>query len=89
MGSGALWFSLAWRFEALVTAVASTSKLDFLRSLGATAVIDDTTADFSARTQRYDVTLGIGGYFLLKRLRRALTPQGNGRSSVARQAVDG
>jgi NADPH:quinone reductase-like Zn-dependent oxidoreductase len=59
-----------------VTAVASTAKLDLLRSLGADHVIDYTRDDFADGSQRYDLILDIGGNPSVRRLRRALTPTG-------------
>jgi NADPH:quinone reductase-like Zn-dependent oxidoreductase len=59
-----------------VTGVASTSKLDLVRALGADRVIDYTREDFADGTRRYDLVLDIGGNPSLTRLRRALTPTG-------------
>jgi NADPH:quinone reductase-like Zn-dependent oxidoreductase len=59
-----------------VTGVASTTKLDLVRSLGADEVIDYTKADFAADTDRYDVVIDVGGSSSLSRLRRALTHAG-------------
>jgi NADPH:quinone reductase-like Zn-dependent oxidoreductase len=59
-----------------VTGVASTSKLDLVRSLGAEHVIDYTSEDFADGPDRYDLILDIGGNSTLSRLRRALAPHG-------------
>src|SRR6185312_11881838 len=61
---------------AQVTAVASTPKLDLVRSLGADHVIDYTHTDISDDGKRYDVVLDIGGNRPLSRLRRVLTSHG-------------
>ena len=67
---------LAKAYGAEVTGVASTTKLDLVRSLGADHVIDYTREDFADGVHRYDLILDIGGNSTLSRLRRALTPKG-------------
>jgi NADPH:quinone reductase-like Zn-dependent oxidoreductase len=47
-----------------------------VRSIGADDVIDYTREDFADGEQHYDVILDIGGSSALRRVRRALTPQG-------------
>ena len=59
-----------------VTGVASGSKADLVRSLGADRVLDYTRDDFADGSHRYDLVLDIGGNPSLSRLRRALTPRG-------------
>jgi len=59
-----------------VTGVASTAKLDFVRSIGADHVVDHTVTDVTEGDVRYDVILDIAGNRPLRRLRRALTPSG-------------
>jgi NADPH:quinone reductase-like Zn-dependent oxidoreductase len=66
---------LAKAFGAKVTGVASTAKVDLVRSIGADEVIDYTREDF-ADGQHYDLILDTGGNSRLSRLRRALTPKG-------------
>jgi len=56
--------------------VASTQKLDLVRSLGADHVIDYTHTDITDDGKRYDVVLDIGGNRPLSRLRRVLTSDG-------------
>lgn len=75
-GVGSYAVQLAKAFEAEVTGVCSTSKLDFVRSLGADYVIDYTRQDFADGTNRYDLILDIGGNASLSHLRRGLTPTG-------------
>ena len=67
---------MAKAFGAEVTGVASTAKLDLVRSLGADHVIDYTRDDFADGEHRYDLILDIAGNPTLSRLRRALTPTG-------------
>ena len=75
-GVGSYAVQLAKAFGAQVTGVASTAKLDLVRSLGADHVIDYTREDFADGTRHYDLVLDIGGNPKLSRLRRALTPTG-------------
>jgi NADPH:quinone reductase-like Zn-dependent oxidoreductase len=75
-GVGTYAVQLAKAFGATVTGVASTAKVDLVRSIGADQVIDYTRADFADGRQHYDLILGIGGNSRLSRLRRALTPKG-------------
>jgi len=75
-GVGSYAVQLAKAFGAEVTAVASSSKLDLMRSLGADHVIDYTKDDFADGEHRYDLIIDIAGNPKLSRLRRALTPKG-------------
>ena len=75
-GVGSYAVQLAKAFDAEVTAVCSTAKLDLVRSLGADHVVDYTRQDFADGATRYDLILDIGGNSSLTRLRRALTPTG-------------
>ncbi len=75
-GVGSYAVQLAKAFGAEVTGVASTAKLDLVRSLGADHVVDRTRDDFADGTRRYDLILDIAGNPTLTRLRRALTPTG-------------
>jgi NADPH:quinone reductase-like Zn-dependent oxidoreductase len=75
-GVGSYAVQLAKAFGAEVTGVASTAKLDLVRSLGADHVVDYTREDFADGTNRYDLILDIGGNSTIPRLRRALTRRG-------------
>lgn len=75
-GVGSFAVQLAKTFGAEITGVASTAKLELVRSLGADHVIDYTRDDFADGTHRYDLILDIAGNPTLSRLRRALTPTG-------------
>ena len=68
---------LAKASGAKVTGVASTTKADLVRSIGADQVIDYTREDFADGHQHYDLILDIGGNSSVSRLRRALTPKGS------------
>ncbi|MGI9614338.1 MAG: NAD(P)-dependent alcohol dehydrogenase [Acidimicrobiales bacterium] len=75
-GVGSFAVQLAKALGATVTGVASTSKLEAVRSLGADHVIDYTTTAIDEGEQRYDLIIDTGGRNPLARIRRALTPEG-------------
>ena len=75
-GVGSYAVQIAKAFGAEVTGVASTTKLDLVRSLGADHVIDYTRADITDGGGRFDVILDIAGNRTLRHLRRALTRHG-------------
>jgi NADPH:quinone reductase-like Zn-dependent oxidoreductase len=75
-GVGTFALQIAKAFGADVTGVASTGKLDLVRSLGADAVVDHRSEDVTAGERRFDVVLDTGGNTPLRRLRRVLTPRG-------------
>jgi NADPH:quinone reductase-like Zn-dependent oxidoreductase len=75
-GVGTFSVQIAKAFDAEVTGVCSTAKLDTIRTLGADHVIDYTHEDFADGTSRYDLILDIGGNRRLSHLRRALTSRG-------------
>lgn len=75
-GVGSYAVQLAKAAGARVTGVASTAKLDLVRTLGADHVIDYTTEDFADGAERYDVIIDIAGNPSVARLRRSLTPAG-------------
>jgi NADPH:quinone reductase-like Zn-dependent oxidoreductase len=75
-GVGTFAVQIAKAFDAHVTGVCSSSKVDLVRSIGADHVIDYTREDFADAEQRYDAILDIGGNRRLRDLRRALTRSG-------------
>jgi NADPH:quinone reductase-like Zn-dependent oxidoreductase len=75
-GVGSLVVQIATAYGAKVTAVASTSKEDLVRSLGADDVIDYTREDFTDGSRRWDVLVDTAGRRPVSQLRRALTPKG-------------
>lgn len=75
-GVGSFAVQIAKGLGAEVTATARTSKVAFVRGLGADHVVDHTTDDPIAEAGQYDVIIDIGGNRRLRRLRRALTPTG-------------
>jgi NADPH:quinone reductase-like Zn-dependent oxidoreductase len=75
-GVGTLAAQIAKAFGAEVTGVASTSKLDLVRSIGVDDVIDYTREDFTDGSRTWDVIVDTAGRRPLRRLRRALTRKG-------------
>ena len=75
-GVGSYAVQIAVAAGAEVTGVASTAKLDFVRSLGAAHVIDHTRDDLTELGTRYDVVIDIAGSRTLRQLRRLLEPRG-------------
>lgn len=75
-GVGSLAVQIANAFGAVVTGVCSTSKMEFVRAIGAHDVIDYTHEDFADGARHWDVIIDNAGRRPLSRLRRALTPKG-------------
>ena len=75
-GVGTFAVQIAKALGAHVTGVASTQKVDMVRSLGADHVIDYTQADITDGDERYDLVLDIGGNRAVSALRRVLTADG-------------
>jgi NADPH:quinone reductase-like Zn-dependent oxidoreductase len=75
-GVGTLAVQVAKAFGAHATGVASSSKLDLVRSVGADDVIDYTREDFTDGSMKWDVIVDTAGRRPLRQLRRALTPKG-------------
>lgn len=73
-GVGSFAVQIAKAYGGVVTGVASTSKLEFVRSVGADAVLDYTRDRLPE--SRYDVIVDIGGNTRVARLRKALTRTG-------------
>lgn len=75
-GVGSFAVQIAKALGATVTGVASTQKLEFVRSLGADAVFDYTTGEISDIGQNFDLVVDIGGRNRLSQLRRVVTRAG-------------
>ena len=75
-GVGTYAAQMATALGGIVTGVAGSDKLDLVRELGASRVIDYRTDDPLAEPHRYDVIIDTGGNRRLRDLRRALTPTG-------------
>ncbi|MFZ5438985.1 MAG: NAD(P)-dependent alcohol dehydrogenase [Myxococcota bacterium] len=75
-GVGTFAVQLAKAMGAHVTAVCSSAKLELVRALGVDALIDYSAEDFTARAERFDVILDVGGRTPVAKLRRLLVPRG-------------
>jgi NADPH:quinone reductase-like Zn-dependent oxidoreductase len=75
-GSGSFAIQLALRSGAHVTAVDNSHKLDYMRSLGADAVIDYRQHDFTRAAQPYDIILDLVADRSVFAYRRALARHG-------------
>jgi NADPH:quinone reductase-like Zn-dependent oxidoreductase len=75
-GVGTYAVQIAKSFDAEVTAVCSTSKMDLVQSIGADHVIDYTRDDFTQMDERYDLVLDNVGNRSLAECRRTLRPEG-------------
>lgn len=75
-GVGSYAVQLAKAMDARVAGVASRSKGDLVRSLGADEVIDYATVDYLDGSRRYDLIVDIGGRNPVRKLRRALNDKG-------------
>ncbi len=67
---------LAKHFEADVTAVCDTKRVDLVRSLGADEVVDYTQEDFTKNGETYDVIFDAVGKHSFRRCRHSLRPGG-------------
>jgi NADPH:quinone reductase-like Zn-dependent oxidoreductase len=75
-GVGTFAVQIAKALGARVTGVCGTTKMEFVRSLGADHVIDYTREDFTRSGKRYDVIFQLAGTASPSACRRALTPKG-------------
>ena len=75
-GVGTYAVQIAKAYGAEVTGVASTSKVDLVRDLGADDVLDYTKDDFADGSRHYDLIVDIAGNPSVSRLRSALTKAG-------------
>jgi len=73
---GSYAVQLAHALGGIVTGVASTAKLELVRSLGAQHVIDYTLQDLDAEGVDYDLVIDLGGRNSIRTLRRVLAPTG-------------
>jgi len=73
---GSYAVQLAKALGGVVTGVASSPKVEFVRSLGADHIIDYTREDFADGGDLFDLILDIGGRNSVRRLRSVLAPTG-------------
>jgi NADPH:quinone reductase-like Zn-dependent oxidoreductase len=76
-GVGTFAVQIAKSFDAEVTGVCSTRKMDAVRSIGADHVIDYTKEDFTKGDQRYDLIFAASGNLSIFDYKRTLTPEGS------------
>ena len=76
-GMGTFAVQIAKHFEAEVTAVDHTSKMDMLRNLGAGHVMDYTKEDYTKTGKTYDLILDVVARRSIKDYERALSDNGN------------
>ena len=75
-GIGSIALQLARHYGAEVTGVCSTPRLDYVKSLGADAVIDYTKEDFTKNGEKYDLIFDILGRSHFPRCKASLTKYG-------------
>lgn len=75
-GAGSFAIQLAKFFDANVTAVDNSGKLDFMRKLGADLVIDYKQQDFATNGQAYDLILDFVGTRSASQVKRAINSNG-------------
>lgn len=75
-GVGSYLVQIAKAHGANVTAVCSSRKVEFVKSLGADHVIDYKKEDFTQNGKQYDLIIAVNGYQKLAAYQRSLTPSG-------------
>ncbi|MGB8958668.1 MAG: NAD(P)-dependent alcohol dehydrogenase [Candidatus Aminicenantales bacterium] len=75
-GVGTFAVQIAKSFEAEVTGVCSTTKMDLVRSIGADHVIDYTQEDVTKNKQQYDLIFDIAAYRSILKYKRILSSGG-------------
>jgi len=75
-GVGTFAVQIAKSFEAEVTGVCSTTKMDLVRSIGADHVIDYTQEDVTKNKQPYDLIFDIAAYRSISKYKRILSANG-------------
>ena len=76
-GVGSFAVQIAKSFDSEVTGVCSTSKVDFVRSLGADHVLDYTNADITKNNDKYDLIFDVAAYRKVSEYNKILKTTGN------------
>jgi len=76
-GVGTFAVQIAKAFEAEVTGVCSTAKMDLVRSIGADHVIDYTQEDVTKGGRQYDLIFDVAAYHKISDYKRILSSNGN------------
>ena len=74
IGSAAV--QLAKHYGAEVTGISGTSRMEFVKALGADKVIDYTKEDFTQNGETYDLILDVLGKSSFSKVKRSLNPNG-------------
>jgi NADPH:quinone reductase-like Zn-dependent oxidoreductase len=75
-GVGTFAVQIAKSFEAEVTGVCSTTKMDLVRSIGADHVLDYTQEDVTKNGQHYDLIFDVAAYRSISEYKRILSSSG-------------
>jgi NADPH:quinone reductase-like Zn-dependent oxidoreductase len=75
-GVGTFAVQIAKSFDTEVTGVCSTSKMDFVRSIGADHVVDYTQEDVTKNGKLYDLIFDVAAYRSVSEYKRILSPGG-------------
>ncbi len=75
-GSGTFAVQIAKQYDAEITGICSTAKMDFVHSLGVDHVIDYTREDFTRNGQQYDLVIDAQAHHSFFDYRRALSTDG-------------
>ncbi len=75
-GVGTFAVQIAKSFDAEVTGVCSTTKMDLVRSIGADHVIDYSQEDVTQNKQKYDLIFDIAAYRSISEYKRILSSRG-------------
>lgn len=76
-GSGSFAVQIAKSYNAEITGVCSTNKLEFVKSLGCDHVIDYKSTDYTQSGEQYDLVLDAQGHHSIRQCRHVLNAHGS------------